>query len=255
MELIKFKSIGADPEFFVKRGDEFLPSTMFLVGTKEEPEDMGNGFSLLKDNLSLEGNIPASFSRSQFINNIKFLKMLIDTATPDDVEIVYTDEAKFKRKYLFSPDGMLFGCSNYKDAWERKIVPTPVLANMNTRQIGFHIHIGYDVLSNKYSKDEYNVAITRAFDAFISKPSDEVHYSKNRRNYYGKLGSYRDKPYGVECRSLGGYFTQDKYLGWIYDQVEAILEYVDENIDYILEVDSIDDLMKVKPKKFVKIPE
>lgn len=29
----------------------------------------------------------------------------------------------------------------------------------------------------------------------------------------------------VECRSLGGFFGQDKYLNWIYDQTMKVFEY------------------------------
>jgi len=260
MTLIKIKSIGSDPEFFVKNEKGFLPSTMFIAGTKELPEEMGDGFALLKDNLSIEGNIPASYSKKEFINNLEFLKKLINIAIENspvpDAKITYTDEARFKRAYLMSEDGMTFGCSSYEDAWEIKKVPTPVLIGLNTRQIGFHIHIGYEILDDSdYTKDVFNVAITRAFDALISYQSDKVHYSKTRRDHYGKFGSYRDKPYGVECRSLGGFFTQEKYLGWVYDQVMNVADFVNEHIDDILNAKNIEEVVKINFKNNIKIPE
>ncbi len=260
MSKIKIISIGSDPEFFIKNEKGFLPSTMFVMGTKEIPEEMGDRFALLKDNLSIEGNIPASYSKEEFINNIEFLKKLINIVIENspvpDAKIEYTDSAKFKKGYLLSEDGMTFGCSNYEDAWDIKTVQTPVLLNLNTRQIGFHIHIGYEIPEDsKYSKQQLNIAITRAFDALISYQSDKVHYSEIRRKYYGKLGSYRDKPYGVECRSLGGFFTQKKYLGWIYDQVMNIEEFVNENIDEILEAKNVKDVVKINFKNNIKIPE
>ena len=260
MTLIKIKSIGADPEFFIKQGDHFLPSTFFVNGTKEHPEDMGDGFQLLKDNLSIEGNIPAAYSKEEFVKNIKFLKHLITTALKfseyKDAEIAYTDSAKFELRYLYSEDGMTFGCSNYNDAWSNKTVQTPTLHDLNTRQIGFHIHIGYEISEDcNYSKKDLNIAITRAFDALISYQSDKIHESKERRKYYGKFGSYRDKPYGVECRSLGGFFTQDKYLEWIYDQVQNVGEFVNAEIENILEAETIQDVVKINFNKNIKIPE
>ena len=259
-EIIKFKSIGADPEFFIKnvKKDIFLPSTFFVNGTKEAPEDMGNGFSLLKDNLSIEGNIPAAFSKTEFIKNIKFLKKLITLTVKQndsDAEIFYTDEAKFKTSFLMSEDGVAFGCSSYEDAWNNEKVQTPVLINLLTRQIGFHIHIGYEIIDEKYSKHDCNVAITKAFDTFLSNQSDSIHFSKVRRKYYGRFGSFRNKPYGVECRSLGGYFTQDKYLSWIYDQVTNVIDFVNENIEEILKAETIQQINEINTNKKIKIPE
>ena len=55
-------------------------------------------------------------------------------------------------------------------------------------------------------------------------------------------GSYRDTSYGLEVRSLGGFFTQDKYLDWVYDNTIKMLEYcsIQENIDRLNEIKSPD---------------
>ena len=68
-----------------------------------------------------------------------------------------------------------------------------------------------------------NSLIAKAMDCFLGMPSDEVLFSEERRGSYGVLGAYRDTSYGLEYRSLGGYFTASKYLPWVYDQtIKAI---------------------------------
>lgn len=242
--LLGLRTMGSDPEFFIKKGKSFLPSTLFIEGTKEAPEDMGSGFSLLKDNLSIEGNIPAAYNKEEFIANMQFLKNMINTiAAPRGGAIEYVDEATFPLRHLMSEDGQSFGCSSYMNAWTKEEVETPVLDQLKTRQAGCHIHIGYEMLSDKYSKEEYDTAIARVFDAFLAAPSDTAHYCEIRREYYGQLGSYRPKDYGLECRALGAFFSQDKYLGWIYDQTAKVFDYVNENIDAVLKTETLEELL------------
>jgi len=234
--MIKFNSIGSDPEFFiVSKSKKMLPSFAFIEGTKDEPEDMGNGFSLLKDNLLIEGNIPACETKEEFIDAMKFLKDMINAvASTKNAHIHCSDLETFTKRYLNTPDGLSFGCSSYINAWSKKEVRTPILANLDSRSAGFHIHIGYDILESGYSKEQINTAIARAFDFFVTLPSDQIYFCDLRRKYYGAYGSYRNKPYGLEVRALGGYFAQDKYLGWVYDQTVKTIEYTSKNMDKLL---------------------
>jgi hypothetical protein len=68
--------------------------------------------------------------------------------------------------------------------------------------------------------------ITKAFDLFVIIPSCLIHVDQRRFENYGGLGQYRETSYGVECRSLGGFFADDMYLGWVFDQALKTLEFV-----------------------------
>ncbi|MHA2366498.1 MAG: putative amidoligase domain-containing protein [Candidatus Hodarchaeales archaeon] len=226
--MIKLDKIGSDPEFgIVSKDGENLPSFMFFDGTKHEPEDMGNGFAILKDNLLVEGNIPACSNEEEFVDSMKFLKGIIQIVLDtQEAKLASEDILEYNQLYVFSPDGQEFGCSNFKSAYKRGVIRTPAMRGM-TRQIGNHIHFSYKIDEDATikTKEAFNKVIVKAMDYFIGIPSDKIKYTKERRESYGALGSYRTTKYGGEYRSLGGFFTQDKYLPWIYKQTVKAFDF------------------------------
>ena len=243
---IIFDKIGSDPEFFIKNEKEFLPSYFFTEGTKENPLEIGNGFKILKDNLVFEGNIPPASNKIDWIKNMLFLKNEINLLVKKENAFIFEDDiATFSTEYIETMDGQLFGCSSYKDAWKLKEFNSPIFKD-NDRTCGFHIHISYDLvdLERIYpSKEMMNAVLARALDFFLGIPSDHIFYCKKRRQGYGSLGSYRDTSYGIEYRPLGGHFTKDCYLSWIYDQVQKA-------INFLQNIENVNKLLSLpKPKK------
>lgn len=244
--MITLDKIGSDPEFGILDPDgNPIPSFIFFEGTKQYPEDMGNGFSILKDNLLVEGNIPACKSKQEFIDAMKFLKGIIQIPlNRDGSALVSADILDYHPMWINTPDGQEFGCSNFRNAYSDKDIQTPVI-HTNTRELGMHVHISYITNNNKYKVSQYNKLIAKAMDFFLGIPSDKIHYSKERRESYGVLGSYRNsKIYqGMEYRSLGGYFTKDEYLPWIYDQTVKAMEFcaVEENLTKLESIESPDE--------------
>ena len=236
---LTLKTIGADPEFFIrrKRDGVFVPSSLITSGTKEKPESTGTeGFFVHKDNLTVEGNIPPAWNKEEFVGSMKFLKEIIRTlAEIKGCELVCDDEAVFKPRFINTEDAKDFGCSNYKIAWANPAYSykSPSLCN-NIRVAAGHIHIGYKAtdVDGKMSLKYIKQVIARAFDLFLTYPSDQIKYSKYRRSNYGKYGAYRETSYGLECRSLGSYFMQDKYLPWIYDQVVKMFDWLNSDDNF-----------------------
>jgi len=237
-----FDSIGADPEFAISRDGKMLPSFMFIDGTKENPEHITDGFAILKDNLLVEGNIPPCQTKEEFVTTMKRLKAMIAERIGNCV-LVHEDVVEYSDDYIFSEDGQMFGCSSYVNVYLMESLPSPDLYG-NSRQIGSHIHIGYTMIENTsgLTKDQVNIAIGRAMDFFVGIPSDDIHYSEERRSAYGKLGSIRMTTYGLEYRSLGGYFMRDEFLEWQYEQTEKAIKFVSniDNYNKLMVVDSAD---------------
>lgn len=238
--MIRFETIGSDPEFVIKKGRSYLPSYMFTNGTKHEPEDFGGGFKILKDNLTIEGNIPPATCKDEFVSNFMRLKAIISERLANQKAVLCeTDIATFAPKYIFSPDGQEFGCSQFEHAYSKSTLQSPQLTGYQ-RSCGMHIHIGYTILDHKYTHAEYNNWIAKAWDYFVTIPSDKIVFTPARRNKYGVYGGYRHTRYGLEARSLGGHFAKDEYLEWIYNQTMKVMEFcsIEENC---LKLDKVND--------------
>ena len=229
-------TIGSDPEFFIvdKEGDAF-PSFDIFKGTKAVPEDKGDGYAVLKDNVLVEGNIPPAHSKEEYIHNMKNLKSLISSVLDlAGLKLHNADSMPIKPRYLKHDEANVFGCSAYKNAWEIGSFTADDLTKLTRRSCGDHQHIGYQLTTDRFTKKQMNRHIAKAFDYFVTYPS-RLHYNDEfREKYYGNYGVYRDCPaYGLEARALGGYFTGDEYLEWVYEQtIKAITFCADEkNID------------------------
>lgn len=230
--MIKNVTFGSDPEYFVMNKDEniIISGIPFINGDKLSPEPLGDGFSVLKDNILAEGNIPPTSDPVRFMNNLIELKRRITEylQTKDPcLGLAHADCLNINPIFLTHPESLLFGCSPYQNAWDNEIHKANDLSSENFRTAGFHIHIGYDKTSeNPFTKEVFNKIITRAFDLFVIIPSMSVHADKRRFENYGGLGQYRDTPYGLECRSLGGFFVDEKYLPWVIEQTCRMLTFV-----------------------------
>lgn len=238
MKIIEFQTIGADPEFGIKKDGISLPSYMFIDSEKGNPKKIAKGFGVVKDNLLIEGNIPPAKTKQGFVENMSMLVHLISVIlSKSNANLYFEDIITYAKEFIDTPDGQSFGCSSYVDAWGLQVKQSPSLRG-NNRPIGGHIHIGYKILDENYSQKDLNPALARAFDYFLSLPADTVKYCKERRENYGSLGSFRDTKYGFEYRSLGGFFMNMEYLGWVYDQSMKAIEYISdpENLEKIMAI-------------------
>ena len=229
---MKFKTIGSDPEFFVldDKGVAY-PATPFAKGSKENPSSIGDGFFEQQDNLSFEGNVPPSETKEEFIFNITKLKQYFaDKVSKFNYSISNNGVEYFSKRYLMLPEAGDFGCSNVVSSWDSSTSgiierPTPSLADYKFRVSGFHIHIGYSYSKN-IPKHLMDIIIGRLFDLFLTLPCELIHFERERVNTYGAYGIIRSKDYGVECRALSTFFTQPKYLPFVWDQLMKIEKFI-----------------------------
>lgn len=216
--------IGSDPEFFLRKDDKILPSVGIIEGSKWNPISYKDMY-IFKDNVLVEGNIKPAKTVNEFVNNMKSLKEAISIVSGGYIP-TSMDSYKFEKEQLSSREAKEFGCSPYEKAWESKLVSADNLASSLNRSAGFHIHIGYEKIDNSIREKELNKALAKAYDFFCINPSRLHHYDKFRSNNYGVFGAYRNKPYGVEVRSLGGFFSNDEYLEWVYNQAIKSVKFI-----------------------------
>lgn len=251
--MIKNITIGSDPEFFLVKKGLIVSSVDYIDGSKHFPYPLGDDYHVLKDNVLVEGNIPPTKTKKEFIDTMNNLKERIVDLIGEEFSLISADSAEFDRIDLMHPEAQEFGCSPYKNAWNNEELMADDLSEINFRVAGFHIHIGYTLDSSKsdYKYEDLNILIAKAFDYFVVYPSRLEHSDPIREEYYGGFGNYRDKPYGVEVRSLGGHFTSNKYLSWVYDQTIKTLEYC-KDIENLEKLKSIDNPTK-NPELYYKI--
>jgi len=223
--MIKNITIGSDPEFLIYKDDKPVSSIGIIDGTKADPQEVEPGYGVLKDNVLIEGNIPPAKSKEEFINNFKNLKRIMSEILEiGGYRLVCDDSAKYSEDQLDNDEARTFGCAGFFNAWTMRFGNVQGLLGLPARTCGFHVHMGY-TYEGEYEDDWIALYIARAFDYFVTYPSRLEHDDEIRAKYYGDYGNFRITSYGVECRSLGGWFTQDKYLEWVYDQTIKTLEF------------------------------
>lgn len=257
---MKIISIGSDPEFFVlDKDNKPYPATPFAEGTKADPKaipSLGSGFFEQRDNLSFEGNIPVCYSKDDFVRNVTLLRnYFLSKVSKFGYSLSPNGVEYFPKRMLYTPEGSEFGCSSVISTWDSsrlhlKTLPTPILSRVPYRVSGFHIHLGIECQST-FSSTFFHIIIGRLFDLFLTIPSHKIKDEPERLLSYGKYGMIRITPYGLECRTLSTFFTQEKYLPWVWDQIKKMELFINEcNINDLRYLDDrafvITDLKSIK---------
>lgn len=218
-------TVGADPELFLQEeSGKFISSIGKIGGSKANPKDMyptvATGFAVQEDNVAVEFNIPPAFSQGEFIRNIALgLDYLTKQATRLKLKLAIIPAAEFTEDQLQDPAAKEFGCEPDYNVWRLQDNPRPACDNPFLRSAGGHVHIGTEI------KDK--IGLGRAADLFLGCPSIVFDADQQRRLLYGRAGSIRDKPYGIEYRTLSNFWIRSpEMIGMIWDQVQQMLEFV-----------------------------
>lgn len=216
-------TIGADPEVFVSQDGEIISAENMTVGTKDNPFPISEeGHCLQKDNIMLEFNVPPSSTRDEFVDNINTCKEYIETLVAvHDAELTIQSSAIVKEKYLQSRQAKEFGCEPDLNVY-LKGPNEPINAATNLRTCGGHIHIGFEKAPMMGIDDIEH--IVKAMDMVLGLKSLALDNDDKRRSMYGKAGSFRVKPYGIEYRTLSNFWIKDdELIKWAFDNtLEAI---------------------------------
>lgn len=219
--------IGSDPEIFIKNRDTGKVSSIIgkLGGSKENPLDIGNNCTVQEDNVLAEFNIPPCSTKEEFINSINYCKDYIATiiAGHGD-ELHYSSSEQLEDDLLQNENARIFGCSPSVNIITQEPnsfdIETLDEEDKKLRSSGFHIHFGYDDPT-----DDFNDRLICAFELCVTLPliSKDLDVY-NRRKMYGAIGDFRTKSYGIECRSLGGYFLKDdESLSEVWDKCQEAI--------------------------------
>jgi len=139
--MIKNLTFGSDPEYFIvnRNTRKIVSSIPIIDGTKEEPEPLGDGFFILKDNILAEGNIPPSKTKEGFMYNMQELKNRITEYIQLQypvLELLHSDCRDVDMTFLSHSEAMQFGCSPYFNAWDKESHRANDLSSENYRTAG-----------------------------------------------------------------------------------------------------------------------
>lgn len=205
--------LGADPEVFLCDVSGKHISAIGLIGAKKwEPlqiADMPLGFTLQEDNVALEYGIPPAASADEFVHHIQDVMERSKDMTKG---LLFSKLSctVFSKDQMMHPDAHVFGCEPDYDAWnngEVNIKPEPPHPFM--RSAGGHVHV---------ETTKSPIDVTKYMDLHLAVPSVIMDKDgSKRRMMYGKRGSFRPKPYGLEYRTLSNFWIFDeKYIRWVW---------------------------------------
>lgn len=228
----RLDKVGADIEVFLREKEtkKPIPVVGLLGGTKANPRpiDGGEGFAVQEDNVMAEFNIPPAQSGKDFSNNIGYvLAYLTGFFANKGLEINIQGSEVFQPEQLGNPQARTFGCDPDFCAWtmeENEIDSfNPKLRTLRTA--GGHVHVGFNRIDGKALTLEEIILLVKLLDLHLSVPSVFVDKDLRRKEFYGKAGAFRLKPYGVEYRTMSNFWCEnDFYRGWVYEAVRTCIK-------------------------------
>jgi hypothetical protein len=212
--------------------ETFVPITGLLGGTKERPivvPGLKNGCFMQEDGAAVEFNIPICEGPEYFTHHINYTlaylikhletKGLIPLRATRVVTLSDDHLEKFPSLKVIGCDPDI--CAYFGDGTQHRPIP----AFGNFRGAGGHIHIGYD-------KELVPPQIlAKLLDIAVLLPLLSKDPQGQRRELNGLAGLYRDKPYGIEYRSLSNFWIWDKTITQsISSTILALIKSVSENL-------------------------
>ena len=218
-------SIGCDPELFVydNQHKHFVSGHDFVPGTKQMPRQIEGG-AIQADGVAAEFNIEPATSEDEFstriIEVVNSLDVMVFTYNPEYV-LKAVPTAEFSKKYFKSlpQEATILGCEPDFCAYTGKKSPKPQGKNLLFRTGAGHVHCGWtfgeDIFDEGHLKD--CMFVVKTMDAVLYASSFLWDNDNRRRQLYGKMGTFRPKPYGVEYRPLSNVWVRDPDLHkWIF---------------------------------------
>ena len=207
--------IGTDPEVFLK-GEDFISAERYFKGTKDKPEVIEPGFTLMSDNVAAEWTIPPANTADEFVaSNVKmmdYIRMHLDYP----VDICIQSSAEFPPEELQTKNSMTFGCAPDETIFGMPCIPNAKKTSL--RSCGGHIHFEtkrFDV-----------IRFVVGFEMLVHLPITMKDPDRERRKLYGKCGSFRIKPYGFEFRSVSNYWlTSEDLMVFVFNQMQKLEDF------------------------------
>lgn len=229
-------SIGADPEFFVKKGDTFVSGHNFPCGSKDKPRATEHG-AVQCDGVALEVNIPEAFSKSRFILGLRGcvydLQNIVKNWDRGEAYIVAEPVAVFSEGYLNAlPDkAKELGCNPDFNAYTMDVNPIPDAKN-NFRTGAGHLHLGWTKDAEGLDHFQKCCILVKQLDFTVGLRTLLFDDDSRRRLLYGKAGAFRPKAYGLEYRvPSNAWCGSEDTAAMMYDGCVQAVEMLNDGVN------------------------
>lgn len=212
-------TFGADPEFFLHDGTDYVAGIPFVKGTKDRPQMLPNGSNLQKDNVAVEVGVKVADSAEEFAENVLTAITDMHAVLPNHLEVQIISSANFPLKELRFEEAKEFGCEPDFNAWENgdeNYMDNDCAVQSPFRSCGGHLHIGqvgkfYKFLLKPKGK-VHAIQMMDVFNGVVGTIIDNNEDAIARRKLYGKAGCFRPTSYGVEYRTLSNFWCGSPVL-------------------------------------------
>lgn len=210
-------TFGSDVEVFIRRmpqnsleAGRLVAAAEFLRWPKSNPLAI-SGCKMHYDNVALEVATPVVHSPPSLSALTHHISNCLRDNIPQGMEVLPlasldVEEYGLPFEVFMNPEmGCLeFGCDPDYSAYTGTLNVMPSnAAQSGFRTCGGHIHIGMEQ-DNRFDPEnkEHCMALAKACDLFILTPLIlNKCFDFDRMKLYGKPGTYRPKPYGIEYRT------------------------------------------------------
>ena len=204
-------TIGSDVELAIHHNNVPVDVTGMLGGSKDEPRWFDD-FNIQEDNVNAEYAINPVQSLDDWLSYHNQAISKVVELLPEGHGILFNATTEYSPEHLVSESAKKFGCDPDFSAWNGLMNRSP-RTDGTMRTCGGHIHVGSADLGLDMAD------LIRCMDLYLGLPSLFMETDTKRRSMYGKAGSYRPKPYGVEYRALSNFWTEtDDGMTWAYEQ-------------------------------------
>jgi hypothetical protein len=208
--------IGTDPELFVTdEHDRFISAHDLIPGSKEFPHPVPRG-AIQVDGVAAEFNIDPVSKVDQFTKNIRSVMNSMEEYIKEkhpSYNLHIAPTAHFERAYfdLLPEETKKLGCTPDFDCYTGEENMPPETTESFRTGAG-HIHIGWTRDASLGDEKHFKNCcdLVKELDATLFPASLLWDNDNKRRELYGKMGSFRPKPYGLEYRPLSNAYLKEK---------------------------------------------
>lgn len=212
--------VGADPELFVKAGEQYVSCHGLIPGTKRNPYPVQKG-AVQVDGMAAEFNIDPASTKQEFVTNIRTVMAQLREMIPAGAALDIVPVAEFPKEVMdAAPDeAKELGCDPDYNAYTGMANARPD-ASDNIRTAAGHVHIGWTEGADIHSPMHFGMCcdLVKQLDCTLGLWSVINDPDTIRKTKYGKAGAFRPKPYGVEYRVMSNFWLKsDNLIGQVFD--------------------------------------